>query len=203
MRFSYFKTKYCFFIILLCCLKPQPVCRFMMTKLIFRLEKRLFIRVLLQRSFIKKKEDMEKKAEIDFWGALSLVSFVIAVVAWFMTIKTTCVDLELLLKVEKITRYIGISNFHKTMEVVSLMWSVSVWYRLWIISAVASTIALWPCGGFLSLIAMTLSFILAFGGIVIPLGTIHIDTWGVIVVMNIFVFVLWCIVAIIKEAYRK
>ena len=120
---------------------------------------------------------MEKEEKnMGVLGALSLVSFVVAIVAWFMTIECVQSDWNLLHEIHKITCYIGVSDFHKTMEIVALMWGVSVWYKLWIISAVVSTALLWPCGGFLSLIMTIIAFFLAFVSTILPLGTVQIDT---------------------------
>lgn len=99
--------------------------------------------------------------------------------------------------------------FEQCWYTVCTLWAVSMWYKLWIITAVSSTVACWCDGGFLSLIMTVASF---FVPIIIPvtsviaieiLTSISLSTWVFIIGCNIGVFFLWCIAVGVKEYLKE
>ncbi len=155
---------------------------------------------------------MEKKivvenesVNIDGAGVLSMLLFGVSIAMWVLALveignnSLVCAEI----------RHLNGGMFQQCWDTVCTLWAVSLWYKLWIITAVTSTAACWCCGGFLSLIMNVASF---FVPLSIPvtsviaseiLTDISLSTWVFIIGCNVGVFFLWGIVMGVKEYLKE
>ena len=144
------------------------------------------------------KEIMEKNCvagnesnEIDTASVWSMIVFAVSIIMWYLTLKGISEDVELCSAIHHVRGGL----LAQCWGTVSLLWGVSLWLKLWIITAVASTAICWCAGGFFSLIASIGSFFMPIfiGENLFILVGLSISVWLFIIGLNVVVFILWCI----------
>ena len=136
---------------------------------------------------------MEK--QYDVLDVLSGVLFCVSIVAFVLTLADIRNDYALLNQLGGFNGGI-ISQIWAN---VCILWKASTFFKIWAISAIASTAVCWPFGGFCSLVMPVVSLYLP--AVVnhyyfYTLVTVGIGTWVFIIGMNAIVFIIWAIISI-------
>ena len=135
---------------------------------------------------------------------VSILLFVVAVVLWAATLFELAQNPEyqrMVLEGEQ-------NPISHTWYVICTLWNVSLYFKCWVIVAVASTVVSCPTGVFLGLCATLVSLILPLFSSAIAFGTarfilVSVDAWILIVSLNTIVLILWLVKAAIKESKKE
>ena len=135
---------------------------------------------------------------------VSILLFVVAVALWAATLFELAQNPEyqrMVLEGEQ-------NPISHTWYVICTLWNVSLYFKCWVIVAVASTVVSCPTGVFLGLCATLASLILPLFSSAIAFGTVRfilvsVDAWILIVSLNTIVLILWLVKAAIKESKKE
>ena len=143
----------------------------------------------------------EEPAEMPAEGVASLLLFGVSMLMWLMALYEINGNSQLCSDIQHLSDWQA-GLFDYCWRIICLMWQASLWFKLWLVTAVASTAMCWAIGGFLSLCMLIPSFWVS-AAISLrnseELTSVSLGTWLFIVGMNIVVFILWLIVVGIKE----
>lgn len=137
---------------------------------------------------------------------LSLLLYVVAFIFWVITMY----DLVRHPELEPLINGGPKGFWDGAAYIISKLWSVSVYFRVWLLSALGASVALWVYGGFLAIISFVGSFFLPamvsnpspyYIGYEELVG-ISITVWMAVVLFSVCVFVISMISFFIKEISR-